>query len=94
MRRVIVGLAALVAVVVVAGCGGEEPAEISYNPDFTSLVTEGKVIPDNSMVMGSPGKVVKELTEKHMHIIKMSALHYVENFKRYKRDLVVDERFQ
>ena len=43
MRRVIVGLAALVAVVVVAGCGGEEPAEISYNPDFTSLVTEGKV---------------------------------------------------
>lgn len=58
-----------------------------------ALVPEGKVIPDNSLVMGSPGKVVKELTEKHVHIIKMSALHYVENFKRYKRDLAVDERF-
>lgn len=58
-----------------------------------ALVPEGKEIPDNSLVMGSPGKVVKELTEKHMHIIKMSALHYVENFKRYKRDLAVDERF-
>lgn len=58
-----------------------------------ALIPEGKEIPDNSLVMGSPGKVVKQLTEKHMHIIKMSALHYVENFKRYKRDLAVDERF-
>ena len=59
-----------------------------------TLIPEGKVIPDNSLVMGSPGKVVKQLEEKHFHIIKMSALHYVENFKRYKRELVVDERFK
>jgi len=59
-----------------------------------ALIPEGKVIPDNSMVLGSPGKVVKELTEKHQMIIKMSALHYVENFKRYQRDFQVDERFQ
>lgn len=59
-----------------------------------SLIPEGKVIPDNSLVMGSPGKVVKELTEKHQMIIKMSALHYVENFKRYQRDFAPDERFQ
>lgn len=59
-----------------------------------ALVPEGKVIPDNSLVMGSPGKVVKELTERHQQLITMSALHYVENFKRYKRDLEVDERFQ
>ena len=49
-----------------------------------ALVPEGKVIPDNSMVLGSPGKVVKELTEKHVMMIKMSALHYVENGKYHQ----------
>jgi carbonic anhydrase/acetyltransferase-like protein (isoleucine patch superfamily) len=38
--------------------------------------------------MGSPGKVVKQLSEDQMKGLEMSALHYVENFKRYKRDLV------
>ena len=53
-----------------------------------SLISENKVIPDGSLVMGSPGKVVKQLTEYQMKGLEMSALHYVENFKRYKRDLV------
>ena len=53
-----------------------------------SLISENKVIPDGSLVMGSPGKVVKQLTEEQMKGLEMSALHYVENFKRYKRDLV------
>ena len=53
-----------------------------------SLISENKVIPDGSLVMGSPGKVVKQLTEDQMKGLEMSALHYVENFKRYKRDLV------
>ncbi|HVL02404.1 MAG TPA: gamma carbonic anhydrase family protein, partial [Dongiaceae bacterium] len=46
-----------------------------------ALIPEGKVIPDNSMVMGSPGKVVREISEQNAMLIKMSALHYVENFK-------------
>lgn len=58
-----------------------------------SLIPEGKVIPDNSLVMGSPGKVVKQITDGHAQIIKMSALHYVENAKRYQSDLAIDERF-
>ncbi|NPU95442.1 MAG: gamma carbonic anhydrase family protein [Gammaproteobacteria bacterium] len=57
-----------------------------------ALIPEGKVIPDNSMVMGSPGKVVREISEQNAMLIKMSALHYVENFKRYKTDLQRDER--
>ncbi|MBV1881462.1 MAG: gamma carbonic anhydrase family protein [Pseudomonadales bacterium] len=57
-----------------------------------ALITEGKVIPDNSMVMGSPGKVVKELGEAQAQAIKMSAMHYVENGKRYKKELAIDER--
>ena len=52
-----------------------------------ALIPEGKVIPDGSLVMGSPGKVVKEVSEAQRAILEMSALHYVENLKRYKKEL-------
>ena len=52
-----------------------------------TLITEGKEIPDNSMVMGSPGKVVRELGEDAAQMMKLSAHHYVENWKRYARSL-------
>ena len=52
-----------------------------------TLVTEGKEIPDNSMVLGSPGKVVRELTPQQIEGLRRSALHYVENAQRFKRDL-------
>jgi carbonic anhydrase/acetyltransferase-like protein (isoleucine patch superfamily) len=51
------------------------------------LITEGKEIPDNSLVMGAPGKVVKEVTEHQVAILTGSALHYVENWKRYMAEL-------
>jgi len=53
-----------------------------------TLIPEGKVIPDNSMVLGSPGKVVKQLNEIQIAGLKASAAHYVNNFKRYKAQLV------
>lgn len=52
-----------------------------------ALITEGKVIPDGSLVMGSPGKVVRELSEVQIGAITLSACHYVENWKRFARDL-------
>lgn len=52
-----------------------------------TLITEGKEIPDNSMVMGSPGKVMRTLDEAAVQMIALSARHYVENWKRYARDL-------
>ena len=52
-----------------------------------TLITEGKAIPDNSMVMGSPGTVVRELDEAAIAMLRMSAAHYVENWKRYAREL-------
>lgn len=58
-----------------------------------ALIPEGKEIPDNSLVMGSPGKIVKTLTPGHTQAVIMSALHYVENFKRYKSLLIPDERY-
>ena len=52
-----------------------------------SLITEGKEIPDNSMVMGSPGKVVRTLTDEQANALAAGALHYVENWKRFKANL-------
>ena len=51
------------------------------------LITEGKEIPDNSLVMGAPGKVVREISEAQMMVLKGGAAHYVENWKRYKREM-------
>lgn len=52
-----------------------------------SLITENKVIPDNSMVMGAPGKVVREVSADQVQMLTASALHYVENWKRFARGL-------
>jgi carbonic anhydrase/acetyltransferase-like protein (isoleucine patch superfamily) len=52
-----------------------------------AFIPEGKVIPDNSLVMGMPGKVVREVSEGQVQMLVGSALHYVENWKRYKAEL-------
>ena len=49
-----------------------------------TLVTENKVIPDNSLVLGSPGKVIRKVTDDEIKIICENAKHYVKNSKRYK----------
>ncbi len=49
-----------------------------------NYVTEGKVIPDNSVVMGSPGKVVKTLDEDSIQKLTMSAMHYAEHFQKFQ----------
>ena len=52
-----------------------------------ALVTENKHIPDNSVVMGAPGKVVRELDEKNATRMRLGALHYVENMRRFRDGL-------
>ena len=52
-----------------------------------ALIGEGKVIPDGSLVMGSPGKVVRDLTDEQKALLQASAAHYVKNAQRYARDL-------
>ena len=51
------------------------------------LITEGKEIPDNSLVMGAPGKVVRELSPEQAARVAIGSAHYVENWKRYRREL-------
>lgn len=52
-----------------------------------ALITEGKVIPDKSLVMGQPGKVVRERDPEHIAVLQMSADHYVQNWKRFAAEL-------
>ena len=53
----------------------------------SSLITEDKEIPDNSLVMGSPGRVVRTLTDEQAAGMATGALHYVANWKRFKAGL-------
>jgi carbonic anhydrase/acetyltransferase-like protein (isoleucine patch superfamily) len=52
-----------------------------------ALITEGKEIPDGSVVMGSPGKVIREVSPEQAAGMRAGALHYVENWKRYRAGL-------
>lgn len=52
-----------------------------------SLVTEGKEFPDYSMIIGSPAKVVKTLTPEQAERFGHGATHYVDNARRYQREL-------
>ncbi|QIL69757.1 gamma carbonic anhydrase family protein [Diaphorobacter sp. HDW4B] len=52
-----------------------------------SLVTEGKEFPDGSMILGSPAKVVKQLSPEQIEGLRRSARHYVENAHRFKKGL-------
>jgi gamma-carbonic anhydrase len=47
-----------------------------------TLVPEGTVIPPGSLVMGTPAKVRRPLTDEE----KASILGYAENYVRYRRD--------
>ena len=40
---------------------------------------------------GSPGKVVREVTEAQKRMLEAGAAHYVHNAQRYRRELAVQE---
>ena len=50
-----------------------------------TLIPENKIIPNRSLVLGSPGKVIRQVTDKEIENIKINALHYVENYKKYNK---------
>lgn len=52
-----------------------------------ALVTEGKEFPDGSMIIGSPARVVRQLTPEQIEGLRSSAAHYTENALRYRRGL-------
>lgn len=52
-----------------------------------SVVTEGKEFPDNSLIIGSPAKVVRTLDDAAAAKLRQSAEHYVDNARRYAKGL-------
>lgn len=53
-----------------------------------ALVTEGKVFPPRSLILGSPAKVVRELTQEEVDNLRANANDYAQRAARYKTDLV------
>lgn len=52
-----------------------------------SLVTDGKEFPDGSMILGSPAKVVRQLTPEQIDGLRRSAQHYIANAQRFQAGL-------
>ncbi|CAM9653640.1 unnamed protein product [Phaeothamnion confervicola] len=55
-----------------------------------ALIGPGKIIPDNSVVLGAPGKVIRTVTPADIESFTRSAMGYVENWRRYKAGLAPD----
>jgi len=52
-----------------------------------SLVTEGKEFPDGSMILGSPARVVRQLSPDQIAMLGRSAQNYVRNARRFRAGL-------
>jgi carbonic anhydrase/acetyltransferase-like protein (isoleucine patch superfamily) len=50
-----------------------------------ALISEDRIIPDNSLVIGMPGKIVRQLTSEEIERLTQSARDYVANWKRFAR---------
>jgi carbonic anhydrase/acetyltransferase-like protein (isoleucine patch superfamily) len=72
--RVLIGMGAIVLNGAVVG----EDSIVAAG----TLVTEGAVIPPRSLVMGSPGRVRRSLSEDEI----ASIMEYANNYVRYKKD--------
>ena len=53
-----------------------------------SLITENKQIPDNSLVMGSPGKIIRQVTDEEIKATLKNAIRYQNNWKKYSQSIV------
>jgi len=52
-----------------------------------ALIPEGKEIPDRSLVMGAPGKVIRELTDDEIAQLRRNAEHYAQRAAVYRTAL-------
>ena len=48
-----------------------------------ALITEGKRFKQGSLIVGSPARVVRQLTDDERHALLVSAAHYAEKAERY-----------
>lgn len=57
-----------------------------------ALIPPRKQIPDGSVVMGAPGKIVREVTESDVAMIREACEHYRVRAREYRQLLAVDPR--
>ncbi len=50
-----------------------------------ALVTPGKLFPPNSMILGSPAKLVRPLTDQEREGIVVNTKHYIDIKEQYRR---------
>ncbi len=50
-----------------------------------SIVTPGKKIPSGSLVLGSPARVVRKLSDEEIEQLKQSAIDYVKYAQKHKK---------
>ncbi len=52
-----------------------------------ALVTENKEFPDNSLIVGAPARAIRTLDEQAVSRLRLSAAHYVQNYRRFLKGL-------
>ena len=52
-----------------------------------TLIPEGKTYPDGVLIVGVPGKVVRELTPEQIERLKLQAAHYVQQAERHRQQV-------
>ena len=57
-----------------------------------SLVKENMEIPDGSLVVGSPAKIIRRVSSEQKDALQLQAQHYVKNGRRFKQGLIADTR--
>lgn len=53
-----------------------------------ALIPEGKVIPDRSLVVGSPGRIIRELSDREVESLLANAANYIAHAREYEEGLV------
>ena len=65
----------------------EQRLEKIVSLGLNALITENKVIQDNSLVVGSPGKIVRQVSTEEVKLITENAIHYQDNWKKYSKSV-------
>lgn len=59
-----------------------------------ALITKNMAVPDNSLVIGSPAKIIRKVTEQEMEANRLNAKEYVEESRKYKEGGIKMEFFE
>ena len=52
-----------------------------------TLIAENKEIPDDSLVVGSPGRIIRKVTEDEKKAVLENTTHYQDNWKKYSKSI-------